>query len=209
MDSEFVLTQGAGQKLEFAVNRNGGNTTDVEWLSTGNNFKLVGLLARGEAELIIKPKLPEPEIQTDPIIRVDRSIRPSYPDWAKVVMHPELEPLGPTEYNIAEVDQWFHDGQKDGKWIEGNKIYSHLKDADTLKTCLGLRDLEEIQKKGIAFFREHFKGKAVFAWKSVVRSSHGGLYVPYLYEDGGKVVLYWGWLGYGWDGNNPGLRFAS
>ena len=56
MNSEFVLTQGAGQKLEFAVNRNGGSTTDMEWLSAGENFRSVSLLARGEAELVIKTK---------------------------------------------------------------------------------------------------------------------------------------------------------
>ena len=97
----------------------------------------------------------------------------------------------------------------DGKWIEGNKIYTHLKKTDTLKTCLGLRDLEEIQKRGIAYFRKHFAGKAVSAWASVVRHRDGNLRVPYLYEDGDKMVLHWRWLGYGWGGNRPALRHAS
>ncbi len=137
--------------------------------------------------------LAEPEVALDPIIRVDRSIRPSYPDWMQKVMHPELESVGPAEYDISSIEQWLHDGQKDGKCIEGNKIYNHLKKTDTLKTCLGLRDLEEIQKKGIAFFRKHFKGKEVFGWAGIGLERDGNLLVPSLYERGDEVILRWRW----------------
>lgn len=147
--------------------------------------------------------------KSDTIICVDRSVRPSYPDWVKTVMHPDLEPTGPAEYDITTVKQWLHDGQKDGKWIEGNKIHTHLKETDTLKTCLGLRDLEEIQKKGIVFFRKHFQSKAVFAWKSVVLSRVGDLLVPCLCEGGVEVVMFWSWLGNDWNDDDPALRFAS
>lgn len=158
------------------------------------------------------PKVPlsdTAEVALDPIIRVDRSIRPSYPDWMKEVMHPELEGVGPSEYDISAVEQWLHKGQEGGKWIEGNKIYKHLKETDTLKTCLGLRDLEEIQKKGIAFFRKYFKGKAVFGWAGIVRLRFGNLHVPCLFEYGDKVVLDWSWTDYDWNDSNPALRFAS
>ena len=150
-----------------------------------------------------------PEVQEDSMILVNRSIRPSYPDWMREVMHPELDALGPAEYEIGAVEQWLHDGQKDGKLIEGNKIYNQLKETDTLKTCLGLRDLEEIQKKNIAFFRKHFKGKAVFGWRSIVRNRGGNLSVPFLYEDGGEVVLSWRWVDDDWVSSRPALRFAS
>lgn len=148
---------------------------------------------------------------TDLIIRVNRSVPPSYPDWMKEVMHPELESTGPAEYDISEAEQWLHDGQKEEKWTEGNKIYAHLKKNDMLKTCLGLRDLEEIQKKGIALFREHFKGNVVFGWKGVVvvRNRYGDLGAPCLYGGGGAVVLNWYWLNFNWDGNNPALRLAT
>lgn len=210
MNSTFTMGQGAGQKLEFAFQRNDGTTSDLDWLSTGDSLKSVILLARGEAELVLKIKsAPEPEVTIDSIIRVNLSIRPSYPDWMKEVMHPELEAVGPSEYDGAKLEQWLHDGQKDGKWIEGNKIYAHLKKTDTLKTCLGLRDLEEIQKKGIAYFRKHFAGKAVFGWSSVVRSRDGYIDVPYLYGHGGKVVLDWHWLDRIWHSSDPALRHAS
>lgn len=172
------------------------------------DFRKLAKLAPEDFGVESTPK-PEPEVELDPIIRVDRSIRPSYPDWMKEVMHPELESAGPAEYDISAIEQWLHDGQKDGKYIEGNKIYNHLKKTDTLKTCLGLRDLKEIQKKGIAFFRKHFKGKAVFGWAGIVRDRDGNLRVPYLYVRDDEVVLGWGWADYDWDGGSPALRFAS
>ncbi len=208
------MSQGAGQKLEFAFQRNDGITSDLDWLSTGENLKSVILLARGEAELTVKVKpvsIPEPEPMIDSIIRVDRSVKPIYPDWMKKVIHPELENVGPTEYDASSIDQWLHEGQKNGNWTTGNRVYAKLKEEDNklLKTCLGLRDLEEIQKKGIVFFRKYLKGKVPFGWASVVQSRGGDLSVPFLDEDGGEVVLDWGWLDRDWDGFYPALRHAS
>ena len=51
MKSEFSLSQGAGHKLENAIIRAEGGTTEVEWLSAGDNFKRIILLASGEFEL--------------------------------------------------------------------------------------------------------------------------------------------------------------
>lgn len=52
MNSEFRLSQCAGQKLEFAIQRNGGTTEDVDYLSTGENFHVVTLLRTGKAKLV-------------------------------------------------------------------------------------------------------------------------------------------------------------
>lgn len=205
--SEFVLGQGPGHKLEMAIGRNGGSLEDVEWLSSGGNFAKVTLLRTGKVELAMKP---EPVITTvfaDPIIHVDRSVRPVYPDWVKEVMHPELENTGPAEYDGSKLKQWLHPDQKNV--VRGDTIYEYLKDKKLLSGCLSLRDLEEIQKKGITLFRQNFQGKVVFAWKSGVRNRNGNLCVPYLCEGGDEVVLDWYWLDSNWDANNPALRFAS
>ncbi len=163
-------------------------------------------------ELIIverKPPASRPEPVLDTIIHVDRSIRPVYPDWVEKPMHLELEAAGPAEYDLTNVEQWLHDGQEGGKWVKGERIYKYLKGNSMLESCLGLRDLEEIQKKGVAVFRKHFAGKAVFGWKSVVPNRHGNLGVPYLFESGGEVKLYWFWLAYDWRASNPALRFRK
>ncbi len=52
MNSEFILRQGAGQKLEFAVQRNGGTSADIDYLSTGENFRIVTLLRKGRVRLV-------------------------------------------------------------------------------------------------------------------------------------------------------------
>jgi hypothetical protein len=157
-------------------------------------------------ELILTPKGVAP---TDTIIRITRPVKPTYPDWVKKVMHPELEDVGLGEYDLASIDPWLHDGQRNGCCITGHHIYEDFKRNDSLKTCLGLRDGKEIQKKGIAVFRHFFGGKAVFLWKSVVLNSYGVIFVPYLCENSDEVVVDWHWLGRAWNGFNPAARFAS
>lgn len=142
-------------------------------------------------------------------IRVNRSIRPAYPNWVVEVMHPELEAVGPSEYDLAkQVELYLHENQKNGKWMKGTELYEHLKKTDILKNCLGLHDAVEIQKKGIRVFRKLFGGKAVSCWKSVVRHCDGCLRVPCVYDDGRRVAVCWGWL-CGLRDRRPAARFVS
>jgi hypothetical protein len=145
----------------------------------------------------------------DSIVRVDRTIRPTYPDWKKKVLYPKLENSGPSEFDVAKLELWLHEGQKNGGRVKGQIIFDYLKKERMLGSCLGLRDLEEIQKKGVVFFRKYFQGKAIFAWKSVLLRRGGVLYVPYLCEIGDSVVLHWFWLEDAWTGGYPALRLAS
>src|SRR3989338_5106888 len=41
------------------------------------------------------------------------------------------------------------------------------------------------------------------------RDIDGNLNVPYLYENGDKVVLNWNWLDNDWNSNDPALRFRN
>ena len=150
--------------------------------------------------------VPEPVL--DFIVRVDRSVKPNYPDWMKKLMHPELELAGPAEYDLSQVEEWLHDDQKRGS-VEGNTIYEHLQKGDNFVTCLNLQDGLAIQAKGIAVFRKLFAGKAVFLWGSVVQNHFGSLRVPYLIENGGEVVVFWDWLDYSWRSDFPALRFSK
>lgn len=142
------------------------------------------------------------------IISVDRSVRPSYPAWVKEVLHPKLENTGPTEFDTGKLEKWLHDDQRNGV-ATGQGVYNYLKTSGALKDCAGLRDLEEIQKKGLAFLRRHFGRKVVYGWKSVVRSSVDDLLrVPCLDVYGYEVVVEWSWLGHDWN-CWPALRFPS
>ncbi|HXK31237.1 MAG TPA: hypothetical protein VJZ94_00595 [Candidatus Paceibacterota bacterium] len=174
------------------------------WIGNPMGLQKVLLIA-----LRLPQVVPTPEPPLDFIIRVDRSVRPTYPEWMKKVMHPDLEGTGPAEYDLQrQIEEWPHDDQKTGV-VSGNIIYKALKHDNALADQLGLADLFAIQVKGIAVFRKLFAGKAVFGWKSVVEDRCGHLYVPYLYEGGDGVVLYWSWLGSVWVSYNPALRFRK
>ncbi len=169
-----------------------------------------GALKFLRGELVVQPVIPELSLEPplDFLVRVDRSVKPAYPDWVLEVMYPELECSGPAEYDLNKVVQWFDDSQKNGS-VVGNTIYKHLQNGDALASCLNLQDGLAIQQKGISLFRKLFASKAIFLWGSVVRHRSGGLLVPYLYEYGGGVVLNWRWLGYYLDSRSSALRFSK
>ena len=164
---------------------------------------------RGELTVqpVVIPK-PVPELPLDFLVRVDRSVKPTYPDWFKELEHPELELTGPAEYDLNTVGLWLHDDQRNGV-VVGNTIYEHLKKYNALASCLNLQDGLAIQAKGIAVFRKLFADKAVFLWGSVVQYRVGNLNVPYLCEDGGRVVVIWNWLDGSFSSGRPALRFGK
>jgi len=201
MNSASEFGKDLGLMHEVVVTGRKAGFTSEDWAMLAHDeskIRQVLDLIRGNATL-----------QLDSMICVDRSVRPTYPDWVRIVMHPDLENVGPSEFDAAKLELWLHDDQKGLKWIKGQVIYEYLKEKKMLENCLGLSDLIAIQAKGIDFFRRYLAGKAVFAWKSVVRNRNGYLNVPYLCERGDKVVLNWIWLDNDWGGNSPALCFAS
>lgn len=207
--SDLMLDVDQAGEIKAALRRTHG-TDGSEWtngkikkMSEGDFLGRVLDVLEGRAKIV-----PVALEALDTIIRVNRSVRPVYPDWMEARLHPKLEFTGPAKYTISAVKEWLHDKQKNGV-VEGNVIYEHLKKTDILKDCLGLADLLAIQAKGLDFFRKHFAGKAVFGWKSVVRSRSGDPGAPCLTLFGGEVILDWYGLSRGWDSGNPALRFVS
>ncbi len=142
----------------------------------------------------------------NPIIRVDRTVRPTYPDLVKEVKYPELELTGPAEFDIRKIEQWRHPKQIEG-YATGDEIHEELLAKKLLDGCLCFADLLAIQERGISFFRRHFAGIGVIpAWKSVVMDRDGDLDVPYLYEYDDEVKLYWFWLDDSFDSGHPAVR---
>lgn len=142
----------------------------------------------------------------DNIVRVDRSVRPCYPEWVTKVRHPELEAAGPTEYDLMTIKCWLHDGQKNDIQMHGDQIYEFLKSNNMLVDCLDIRDGQEIQKKGKTIFREFFGGKSLFLWKSVVEFE-GDLRVPAI-PYGNEGIIWWVYLGFWWRHVDPAARFG-
>ena len=186
---------------------------DVSVEAVFNKLGGVGGAKRFLADELLLVEAPKPEPPPEPVldflVRVDRAVKPSYPDWFKKLENPELECSGPAEYDLqTAVQQWLHDDQKRGS-VVGNTIHKHLKKDNALASCLNLQDGLAIQAKGIAVFRKLFAGKAVFLWGSVVQDRDGSILVPYLYEDGDEVVVGWRWLDRSFSSSNPALRFGK
>lgn len=147
------------------------------------------------------------ELVLDFTVHVDRSIKPSYPDWMRELMYPELELAGPALYNLKDgVERRVYDDQSDDCAL-GSTIYKRLQKSRSLATCLNLQDGIAIQAKGIAVFRKLFAHKRVFLWGSVVEHSDGRLLVPFLYENGDEVGLDWRCSVCYWYYNDPALSF--
>lgn len=143
------------------------------------------------------------------IIHVDRTARPTYPEWVRDILHPELELSGPTEFDLSKVEELLHESQKNGGWVKGTQIYECLAGNYMLDSCFNLADLLAIQAQGLETFRRFFKGKTIFAWKSVARGRTGDLHVPCLGEDDHKVIVGWRWFDKEWCAFDPALRLAS
>lgn len=127
------------------------------------------------------------ENQYNTLIRVDRSIKPVYPEWVKGIVHPELEGVGPAEYDMTQVELWLHDDQRGDKgYVVGRELFEYLQEGDILKRCLGLDDALAIQKNGKkAFERVFIENGCVLFWRSVIQDSRDQLVVPYIsiYDD--------------------------
>lgn len=143
----------------------------------------------------------------NPIICVDRTVCPTYPDFVKEVKYPELELTGPAEFDAGTLGQWLHPKQESGI-ATGNEILEELIAKKLLEGCLGLVDLQAIQARGSGFSRKHFLMRAIPGWKSVVLNRNGNFNVPYLRDDGVGVELDWYCLDYFWDSFSPALRHA-
>jgi hypothetical protein len=149
---------------------------------------------------------------TDPDICVDRSIRPTYPRFAKRewINSPEfiaLEERGPAQYDVRTLRPLRCGWQQSDNGEVGEIIYLYLRSNGFLERCIGLHDLEAIQQKGINFYRKYFPGQEIFAWKSMVEEGHGCILVPYLYEKGSSIVLRFRSVGLKWHKNHPALLF--
>lgn len=153
--------------------------------------------------------IPKEESPLNTIIRVNRSVRPTYPDFMEKVIHLELECTGPAEYDLATaVSLWLHDGQKGSSTTKGKVIYDHLKGHHMLRSCLSLQDALEIREKGVTVFRKVFGDNDVNFWKSVVRIlDYHQLFVPCLCVFGDEVKLSWNDLDDEWRHDMPAVRF--
>lgn len=137
---------------------------------------------------------------------IDLSAPSDYQEFSARVMYPELQ-KGTREFDPKMLQRWFHGDYISGK-VTGQIIFDYFKFNELFEDCVGFPELEGIQKKGLSFFREHFKGKAVFGWRAILDTPRDRR-VPYLIEYLGEVVLCLYWVGALWHENFIALRFVA
>lgn len=131
------------------------------------------------------------------------------PSWVKEVV--ENKTYGSIEWNLkdtersfdSDVELYLSEKQKTG-YVLGDDLREEMKDKNPVNLAF-LQFFVENPK----LYPKEWKGKYIYGWGTIVRNDDGSLYVPYLCEHGGEVVLNWHWLGRGWYSTFPALRFAS
>jgi len=187
-----------GEESAAAGGDEGVDETDVETLDvignriiiTGNDHSFVGASIAN---------------QLDNIIRVDPANRPESFLRRDVMLYPELQDEGPNEYDINQIEEW-HYPESIGNQKSGQTIVDYLVARDDLGAQLGVEDLWAIQAKGIDFFRTHFAGKNIFAWKSAYNDGRV-ISVPFLTEVSGQVVILYDHSANLWRSRQAGWRF--
>lgn len=208
--SDLMLDVGQAAEIKAALRRecgsNGSSWTNekIKVLTERRGFLGAVLDAlEGRAAIVPHPSMPPCHSGKiiDRRIRVNRSVRPVYPDWAATAWtgndgFMKLEAAGPSKYDLAKVILWRHDLQTDGHEILGEELYQYLRENQILESCLSLHDGEAIQKKGVDLFRQCFGNKTVLLAKStLMHRVNCGLDMPCLFEKNDEVVIGWVWLG--------------
>jgi len=135
---------------------------------------------------------------------IDCDAKPYIPDGWKVDKH---QKCGKLEWDPSRIELYLSDNQRDGKYIEGNKLRQELqklKGKKVLNACLLDWLLAHPE-----FIPEEWKGKYIYFWGTVYRSSGGSLSVRCLYWVGVRWSWHCYWLDRGWRSDDPAAVLAS
>lgn len=123
-------------------------------------------------QVVVAQEPPKPRYTT--IVKIDRSV-PIELDYNQKYLFPELQTVGPSSYDLADITLWQHyDQRKQAGWCQGYTVYRYLRDNDMLKSCLSLHDMHAIIKKGFDVYLETFGNVELAFWKSAIKDSFGG-----------------------------------
>jgi hypothetical protein len=180
---ELMLDVGQANEIKLAARRAGVTNADMKRLSEGDVFSQILPVLRGLGEVTITKHL------------IDLDANPMIPDGWEVVEHRKG---GQFEFDPSKIVPYLDEGQKDGKVIKGHELREKLANqpvfnANLLDWYLAHRNL----------IPEECKGKTIFFWGTIYRSSRGGLYVRCLVWDGSGWDWGYDWLGLGWSGSSP------
>lgn len=133
----------------------------------------------------------------DSIVYVDRSKKPTYPNFVKRLMHPEMECKGPDKINLDFGDKkpWFEDDVikiKRKLVILGQENYGRLnEEVETIVSAISLQEGLAIQERGIVMFRKFFGGKYLLLSSSLALHRDGSFIAPFLFIHDDTVNMGW------------------
>ena len=116
-----------------------------------------------------------------------------YDDWTVESHNTSLGKI-----DLSKLELYLDEEQKNGKYIEGNKLREKLKDKPVLNANV-LDYLYEHQ----SLIPESWKGKCVYFWGTIFRLANGDLGVRSLYFNGGAWRRYYHWLDDDWYSDDP------
>jgi hypothetical protein len=143
------------------------------------------------------------------IIKVDRSIRPAYPDWEGGVRHWGID-RRPAEYNLGSLALCRTYLMPKG----GDKV-TYFQDKGIIHFCLGFADFSEIQRKlsefadGVDVFRSYFGDEPIFALYDPIKGTSGCFKVSSLRVWKHEIIQEWQPVCQGFSGLAPHLAGES
>jgi hypothetical protein len=180
--SELKLDVGQAGELKAAFRRGDWSNDEIKKLCEGNTLTKVRDVVRGYAEIVTKQHV------------IDLDANPFVPDGWKVEEHIKG---GQFVYDPAKIKPYLSKSQKKGvigghdlrKELQGKPVYN----ANLLDYYLAHPEL----------IPDKWKGKYIFFWGTIYRSSAGDLYVRCLYWDGSQWDWHYNWLDDGWNDGRP------
>ena len=106
--------------------------------------------------------------------------------------------------NSKEVVRYLSPNQQNDKVIQGHKLSKELKDKQVLNACILDALLANPQ-----LIPDEWKSGYAYFWGTTFRDARGLLYVECLDWDGDRWRWSCGWLGSGWNSNDPAASLAS
>ena len=138
---------------------------------------------------------------------IDCDADPFTPEGWKVEEHNKM---GQLEWDPTRVILYLSPNQKDGKYVEGNKLRKELADKPVLNANVLdhlLANPHLIPKEWKVGEQDH--ARYIFFWGTIYRYSNGYLCVRCLYFVGSRWRWVYFWLDYVWVGSGPAVCLAS
>ncbi|MDO8594006.1 MAG: hypothetical protein Q7R93_00635 [bacterium] len=186
--SDLMLDVDQAGELKAAFRRGNWTNQEIKRLCEGNVLADVRRVVLGHASVTVMEHV------------IDCDANPFVPKGWGVEEHHEG---GQFKFDASQVEFYLSAAQKKGS-IEGNKLRKELVD----KPVLNANVLDYLLKNP-HLIPDEWKGKYLFFWGTVFRSSGGSLCVRCLDWNDGRWDWDDGWLGGGWNGHSPAALRAS